>query len=308
MKRAALLLVSLCLILTCGCSGYREIDSEYLISAIAFEKEGKSFHVYAEVRSISTQDKEPESKLFDADGDTPYEAVNNMALLLPKKAVFDHCGTAIIDEKITGKDFKSVIKYLYDTRNLNLGIYLFAAKDVKKILSCDPQAISVGYDIMSIQDNMEKTSGVKFKNKYYETVSRTMANGGFCLPVVSVNDDRPSISGQIIYDSYKPAVTLDESQTSIYNMLLCGSTGGEISVDGKRCRTNKITAKVIKEKYTLSVKIYCCFRHGEDELSDEIEDETIRLMEKLKNTSAMRLFGIRKFSDISEVEVSVIGK
>lgn len=308
MKKSAIITAVLCAVLLTGCAGYREIDSEYLISAVAFDKDEKDFRIYAEVRAISAQDKDTKNKVFDATGKTPYEAVNDIAALLPKKAVFDHCGTAIISDKIKGENLESVIDYLYDAKNLNLGIYLYTAKDIEKIFSCESQAISVGYDIMAIQDNIEKTSGVKFKNRYFEAVSHKAATGGFCLPEVSVKDERPEISGQTVYDGYTPAVSLSKRQTAIYNLLLSGSTGGEISVSSKRCRVNKITAKVEKRKQTLTANIRCRYRYSKDKSDKEMKGEVKKLLEKLKNTAALKALGVKDYSDIDNVEVKINDK
>ena len=308
MKKSVIILVVLCAVFLSGCAGYREIDSEYLISAIGFDTDDSNFRVYAEVRSIKDTDKESDSKVFDAVGKTPYSAVNNIAALLPKKAVLDHCGTAIISDKIADKNFKSVIDYLYDAKNLNLGIYLYSASDIKKILFCDSQAISVGYDIMAIQDNMEKTSGIKFRNKYYEVVSRKTASGGFCLPVISVKDDRPEISGQTVYEGYKPVITLSKQETVLYNLLFSGSTGGEICISGKRCRVNKITARIEEESGTLTANIRCIYRYKKDRLNSEMKSEVKKLIENLKNTAALKALGIEYYSNTDKVKVTINDK
>ena len=173
MKRTVLLLLSVCVcvFVLSGCQGYREIDSEYLVSAIGFDKSDKKFKVYCEVLAIATDERDSESKVFSASGSTPYEAVGRINALMPK--------------------------------NLNLGIHLFVCEDIKELLSCDSQALSVGYDIMSVGTNIQKTTGISFKNKFYEIESRIISTGGFCVPQAQSVSDRPAIKGQTVFANYE---------------------------------------------------------------------------------------------------------
>lgn len=293
MKRLFVVFLPLVLVLTItGCQGYREIDSEYLISAIGFDKREDNFLAYTEVLAISTEKKDSKSKVFWAKGKTPYEAVSNIAALLPKTAVFDHCGTAIVSRSIEGEDLKGIMKYLYDTKNLNLGIYMFVSSDIQKLLDCESQALSVGYDIMAVILNMEKTSGIRFRNKYYEIESRIIANGGFCLPVAESKEDHPSISGQTVFVDYIPKISLSKDEAVLYNLLFSGSTGGAIEVSGKRCRVNSINTDLRENGTQLSVKIKCSYRNKKDNMNKQIEKSVYKLIYKLKDTSALKPLGI----------------
>lgn len=289
-----------------GCQGYREIDSEYLVSAICFDKnEDGDFSVFAEVLAISPEKKDTKSKVFDSKGDTPYEAVNNIASLLPRTAVFDHCGTAIISKSIIGDDLKTIMKYLYDTKNLNLGIYVFVSDDIKSLLDCESQALSVGYDIMAVISNIEKTSGIRFKNKYYEIESQIIANGGFCLPVAESKENHPCIAGQTVFVDYIPQTELSKGETVFYNLLMSGSTGGAISVSGKRCRTDKINVNLSEKDNLILVNVKCCYRNKNDIMNKQIENNIKKLLNKLKGTAALKPLGIS--NKANKVSVVVTG-
>ena len=209
MKRATVIFLLLLPLCFCGCKGYRETDGEYFVSSVCFEKAEGVFTVDIEVLSLKSEEDESESRVFSATGRSVYEAANNTVSLMPKNAVFDHCGTAVISSDIKDKDLKSVIEYLYDTKNLNLGIHMFVSENVKGVLACDPQAMSVGYDIMAVESNIKKSTGVDFKNKYYEVVSRQMSCGGFCLPRVESISNRPEIAGEYLYANFLPAAVLN---------------------------------------------------------------------------------------------------
>lgn len=305
MKRTVLLLLSVCVcvFVLSGCQGYREIDSEYLVSAIGFDKSDKKFKVYCEVLAIATDERDSESKVFSASGSTPYEAVGRINALMPKTAVFDHCGTALISENLEGKDLKTVFDYLYDTKNLNLGIHLFVCEDIKDLLSCDSQAHSVGYDIMSVGTNIQKTTGISFKNKFYEIESRIISTGGFCVPQAQSVSDRPAIKGQMVFANYEPVITLDGNDAEIYNILFSGSSGGAISVSGERCRVNRITSDLEVKNGTLLVKIRCVYRHSEDSKSEEIRGEIESLINNFSGTKALIPLGIK--NDIKALNVEV---
>lgn len=296
---------ALCL---CACgAGYREINSEYLVSAIGFDNENGSFRVYAQVLAISEEKKDSECKLFEGVGKTPYEAVANIDSQLPKKAVFDHCSTALIGESIAGKRFKTVMEYLYDTKNLNLGISLYATRDIKEVLSSDSQALSSGYDIMAIKSNIENSTGIGFKNRYYEICALQIKNGGFCLPAVSVNDNRPEISGQYVYVDFSNVFELSRGETVVYNLLRGGSSGGELSVSGKRLRINGIKVNIENKEGVISARIHCNYRQKSDELGGAIKAETEKLLKKIQNTPAVIPLGIEQNEKGKNPRVSVYG-
>lgn len=304
-KILSALLAAVFLITLTGCQGYREIDSEYLISAVGFEHKDSKYKVFAEVLAISSDKKDTESKLFYSTGETPYEAVSNIAAMLPKKAVFDHCSTAIIGTGIKGGKLKKVIKYLYDTKNLNLGICLYTADDVKKVLSCDNKTLSAGYDIMAIKSNNEKTTGISFKNKYYEICGMQMTAGGFSLPDIELKADRPAIVKQTVFFDFSPVCVLTKDEALIFNLLRGGSKGGEINISGKKCRVNGIKSNFKAERDTLYVNLKCNYRQHGDELNNQLKTETEKVINKLKNTAALNLLStdIKKPSGKIKVKV-----
>ena len=310
MKKRCILILFLALLAfsACGCKGYRETDSEYFVTAVCFEKNEDGFKAHIEVLSVTEEDKKSESKVFVSYGKTPYSAVEGTTSLMPKNAVFDHCGTAIIDESITGEDFKSVIKYLYDTKNLNLGIFMFVTDDIEGVLDCDSQAASVGYDIMATETNITKTSGISFMNKYYEICARQIKCGGFCLPVVKTKENRPEISGEIVFADYRPILRLEKDEAQIFNLICSGSSGGEISVLGARCRVNGITSKVKQKGNTLKIDINCRYRLSVDNKSKKIKKITVSLLTRLEGNKALRILGAEDYKAINKTEVKVSAK
>ncbi len=289
----------------CGCKGYRETDSEYFATAVCFQKKDDDFKAHIEVLAISEEDKKPESKVFVSSGKTPYSAVAGTTALMPKNAVFDHCGTAMIDGSISGEDFKSVIEYLYDTKNLNLGIFMFFTDDIEGVLDCDSQAASVGYDIMATEANITKTSGISFKNKYYEICARQIKTGGFCLPIVSKEENRPAVSGEMIFADYYPAVRLNKDEAQIFNLIYSGSSGGEISVSGKRCRVNGITSRVKQKGDTLRIELDCRYRFSSDNQNGNLKNKIDKLLRGLYKSEALKVLGLEEYAQIKKAEVNV---
>ena len=289
-----------------GCKGYRETDTEYFVSAVCFEKQEEKFKAYIEVVVMNEEDKNTSNRVFTSTGQTPYDAVYNATTLMPKKAVFDHCSTAVIGTDIVGKDFKSVIKYLYDVKNLNLGIYLFVSSDIPGILDCKSQTMSIGYDIMEIETNIVKSSGISFKNKYYEICSKEILNRGFCLPRVTQKSSRPKISGQTVYSKYHPVAELNEK--SFFNLLLSGSRGGEIDIANRRCRVNRISSSIKIDKDQMKVEIKCRYRHASDDISKGLKKDVEKLIECLEGNSALSVLGAPSYDKLKKVEVSVNGK
>ncbi|MBO4732947.1 MAG: hypothetical protein J5662_00575 [Clostridia bacterium] len=293
--------------LSAGCQGYREIDSEYLVSAIGFQYNESKYTVYTQVLVIAADKKDTKNELFYASGKTPYEAADDITALLPKKAVFDHCATALIQNGISGKIFKEIIKYLYDTKNLNLGICLYGADDIKGVLSLEAQTVSGGYDIVAVKNNIEKSTGIDFKNKYYEICSSQMSNGSFCLPEITIKEDRPAILSQTVYVDFYPVLKLAADEVNLYNLLRGGSGGGEISVSGKRLTVNKIGADVKLEGGVLFVKLHCRYRKSGEDTGKALKTETEKLLIKLKGTPALKPLLKGDYEKAQKVSVAVYG-
>ena len=272
-----------------GCQGYREIDSEYLITAIGFEEKEGKFTVFTEVLEIAADKKDTKSRLFLSDGKTPYEAVENIADLLPKKAVFDHCPSAIIGSEIKGETLKRIIKYLYDTKNLNLGICLYCTDDIKELLSLKPQTNSVGYDINAIKSNIEKTTGIPFKNKYYEICSFEIEKKAFCLPQITVNGEDAQISNLTVYSNFSPSVCLTKSDAVIFNLLSFGSKGGEFSVSGEKYRVNRVRVKTKNAKDGIKIELHCKIRDKKENRAAKLKGAAEAVVKRVKNTPAAAL-------------------
>lgn len=308
MKRIlSAILLPVLFVFLAGCQGYREIDSEYLISAIGFESERGEYKVYSEVLELSGEKKDAKSELFYAKGKTPYEAVSNIAANMPEKAVFDHCSTALIQSGTGGGEFKKIIKYLYDTKNLNLGICLYCADDIKEILSLDSQSLSVGYDVSAIKNNIEKTTGTDFENKYYEICSLQMSDKSFCLPKITAKEKRPLISAQTVYADFIPVYELESEETVLYNLLRGGSKGGEISVSGERLRANRIRTEIRIQDGGLFAKIHCDYRKKGDKINGVLKSEAQKLLHKLNGTKALMPLAAGAGGKADKVEVSVYG-
>ena len=301
---AAVVLV-LCL---CSCKGYRETDNEYYVTTVCFEKEKENFRALIEVLTISSDDKKTGSKVFAATGKTPYDAVEGTTSSMPKTAVFDHCSTAIIGSEITGEDFKSVVKYLYDTKNLNLGIYMYTAENITGILELKPQTPSVGYDIMDIESSLCASTGISLKNKYYEICSRQISSDGFCLPEVSANGGRPAITGQTVYVDYMPVLTLDRREATVCNLIYSGSGGGEINISGKKCGINGINSNIKAKGDTLFINIKCRYRSAADDMDKRLKSEVNRLINKLSGNAALKVLGVEDYEKIGSARVTVNGK
>lgn len=307
-KRIMLGLVfGVCFLSLAACQGYREIDSEYLVSAIGFDGGGEEVRIYTEVLEVSSGENIPQSRLFAGTGKTPYEAVESIMRSLPKKAVFDHCGTAIIDSNTSAGAFKEIMKYLYDTKNLNLSICLYCAENAEEILSLKPQGLSIGYDIMGIKNNIEKTGGITLKNKYYEISGLEISQKGFCLPFIAVKDECPEICAVSVYKEFSPVCRLDKNEMVIAALLQYGGSGGELQVSGRRLLYNRISVDKSEENGTARVKMHCEYRSKKHRATNELKTEAERLLLKVRGNPAGNLILPGLSDPHKRVEVKVYG-
>ena len=88
-------------------------------------------------------------------------------------------------------------------------------------------------------------------------------------------------------------------------MVYSGSSGGEISVDGKRCRVDKITAGLKRRGDILQISIKCKYRHKSDKHSGDIKNAVEELFSEFKSTNMFIPIYKGDRTGLKGVEVSV---
>ncbi len=186
MKKTVLFLVAIFLSLLCGCTGYREIDRGYLVSAIGVAAENGKVSIFVEATSISdVADKPSERVVLTGDGNNIDAAFKNLTSSLVKPLYFEQLGTAVFDAALSDRIHKEFLSFLKRRDGVNLGIYVVNTSDVKKLFEFESPNGVLGYDIIGLIKMHEKEKGVKAINRFYQLERNKKP-----LPTVNLDEDK----------------------------------------------------------------------------------------------------------------------
>ena len=189
MKKIILLAVVLSLLLLCGCTGYREIDRGYIVTAIGVsQKEGK---INLFVEAISSSDvvgKPSERVVLHSTGDNINTSFKNLKESLVKPLYFEQTGTVIVEKSVNNVGKKELLDLCKKHSDIGLGVYIVSTDELNSLFEINSPNGILGYDVIGLIDNYEKSTNKKLFNRLFEIKRQGfLANN---LPVVSVIDNR----------------------------------------------------------------------------------------------------------------------
>lgn len=189
MKRIILLAVVLSLLLLCGCTGYREIDRGYIVTAIGVsQKEGKINLFVEAISSSDVVDKPSERVVLHSTGDNINTAFKSLKESLVKPLYFEQTGAVIVENSISDDNKKELLALCKKHSAIGLGVYIVSTGELNSLFEINSPNGILGYDVIGLIDNYEKNSGKKLFNRLFEIERQDfLANN---LPVVSVIDNR----------------------------------------------------------------------------------------------------------------------
>lgn len=188
MKRIILLAVVLSLLLLCGCTGYREIDRGYIVTAIGVsQKEGKINLFVEAVSSPDVVEKPSERVVFNSTGDNINTAFKSLKESLVKPLYFEQTGTVIVETSVNNVGKKGLLDLCKKHSDIGLGVYIVSTDNLNSLFENNSPNGILGYDVIGLIDNYEKSANKKLFNRLFEIKRQDfLANN---LPVVSVVDN-----------------------------------------------------------------------------------------------------------------------
>ena len=189
MKKIILLAVVLSLLLLCGCTGYREIDRGYIVTAIGVsQKEGKINLFVEAISSSDVVDKPSERVVLHSTGDNINTAFKNLKESLVKPLYFEQTGTVIVEKSVNNVGKKELLDLCKKHSAIGLGVYIVSTDELNSLFEINSPNGILGYDVIGLIDNYEKSTNKKLFNRLFEIKRQGfLANN---LPVVSVIDNR----------------------------------------------------------------------------------------------------------------------
>lgn len=182
--------MALSLFLLCGCSGYREIERGYLVTAIGFMPTNVGVSIIAEaVSSSDVPDNPSEKTVLSSEGATVAEAYSALESQLVKPLYFEQLGAVVVDDALDNKNLTQVLDFCGNLQSVSLGVYVVKTGDTTSLFNLETDGGVLGYDIIGIIKNYEK-QGQDMQNQLYQLKRRQSSDKNFSLPSVNVIDDK----------------------------------------------------------------------------------------------------------------------
>ena len=166
MKKTAIISILISLILLCGCTGYREIERGYFVTAIGFTKQSNDFGIILEM--LSPSDIEPSGEKINVlsfGGKTLDAAYGEVNQSLKKPLYFEHCGAIVVSRDFTENEISEIFDFCSNLDELNIDVYVARTDDVTAIFESQTADESVGYSIIGLIKN---TGDNVFLNQLYQ--------------------------------------------------------------------------------------------------------------------------------------------
>ncbi len=241
MKRFFLLLLAFCLIFSlCGCSLKETVShhrQEYIVSAIGFDSENALLQLSLEAIIINTEnaDAEKELKLIKGSGKTVTEAMTDALKTTSQPLMLSHCATVVIGETVDRRHFSEIMNFCRSKEKITLSAMLISTANAAKLLSCKAlSSVAIGYDVISMTEQLSEHTGILFKNRIYEVESaKERQIKTFAIPYFEVNGESYSYGGLSIFNNGEPITKLDSENASIYSVITDNQSNGKAIINGE---------------------------------------------------------------------------
>ncbi len=258
-KKTVSIIMCLVLIsLLCGCGGYREIDSCYIVTALGFDG-GKKLKITVEVVSAggSERSNEPFSEVFEEKGNTPEEALFLLNSKISKKLMFDHATAIVLGDDLTKQQVEDILDYGKKQVELNFAIYMLYSENAREIFKkADPISLACGYDIAGIIKEIRISSGIDYSNRFYEMYTSFKKQEKYGLPNVKVEDEKVVVEGQAVFYKDGKKTMLSNEESLIYSILANQNTGGSVCIGREKAELDESRTKYLKKSGKYDVLLF----------------------------------------------------
>lgn len=195
MKKLALILIILSLILSCGCNGYREIDRGYIVTAIGFKQNNDDIIILVEaVSSQATGDYLSQTVTLSAEGTNINEAYGSLEAQLTKPLYFEQLGALIIENSLDDENTLKALAFCGNLQSASLGIYIVSTPDAQSLFEYNASGGVLGYDIIGLIKNHAKTNDQNASNQLYILQRQLPSDVGLSLPSVNIKQGKLSLT------------------------------------------------------------------------------------------------------------------
>ena len=209
------IIISIFILMVSGCWNYNELNNYSITTGMAIDYEDDKYIVSFLISNGKLEDDSSyHTTLYSEKGDTIYEAIKNIELILPKQLYIGHLTCVIVSESVARKGMYESLEYLLEDDSSKKDFYVVLAKgnSAKDVLSItNPMA---DYSNESISDNIEASNKLQGNiiSKTFSDVIYDLVNNGVDT----------AINSYIIVGDVNKGVSLDtlnSTQASAYIKL-----------------------------------------------------------------------------------------
>ena len=179
-----IIIIVMLILLTSGCSDYRELSDMAMISNIAIDKENDKYKVIVQVLD-SSQSKAGEGSLspsvtvYDSIGKTLHEAFRNVTLESPKKLYIGHVDTVLIGENAVKEGISEFIDFILRDPEMEKDFNLIISSEpVKDAMNVLPPLVSIpSENVSSSIEIASEIQGMVTNVSFDEFVSNILVKG-----------------------------------------------------------------------------------------------------------------------------------
>ena len=179
-----IIIIVMLILLTSGCSDYRELSDMAMISNIAIDKEDDKYKVIVQVLD-SSQSKSGEGSLspsvtvYDSEGKTLHEAFRNVTLESPKKLYIGHVDTVLIGENAVKEGVSEFIDFILRDPEIEKDFNLIISSEpVKDAMNVLPPLVSIpSENVSSSIEIASEIQGMVTNVSFDEFVSNILVKG-----------------------------------------------------------------------------------------------------------------------------------
>ena len=188
MKKITVIILAVGLVFACGCTGYRELNRGYIVSAVGFKKQEGQTLVFAEALSpTETAENTKETEILSGEGETVLSAYRNLIKNSDKETYFEQCAAVAVETSFDTDEIYGILEVCKNIPSLNVGAYIIKTDDVKSLFEVDG---TTGYDVVGLIKYKSKSENIKFSNQIYKAERDVLKNGATKLPQVNARDGK----------------------------------------------------------------------------------------------------------------------
>ncbi len=181
-----IILPMFCVLLLCGCSGYKEINNGYLVTAIAFDKTEDNSQI---ILNTILPEGTDETIILTGSGHDFNSAFGELKKSQVKTLYFEHCGVLAVKKDIPKNELVDILKFCKDKIRLPIAVRTIYCTDATALFKAD----RTGYDVITLINN----SGTKTDNRLYSLGRKISDKNDFSLPLITTRAGTIYFEGEI---------------------------------------------------------------------------------------------------------------